>query len=221
MKKIYLILSLLLITGIANAQTPQFGVRARYSSAKMSTNQGNITSTTDAIQNIDAGLFAEIVYGDVSFQPGLAFIVKGGAQSSSVFTSTNNYSATATLKFNYLELPLNVVYNIKLNSGKIFFGGGPFIGYALSGKAKLETTSYNAGGSVIARESDSQKISFTSDTNDFKRFEVGINALAGFRFKDGLEINLGLGEGLTNITNDNNNKITHHTISGGLAYWFQ
>jgi len=225
MKKILSLFALILFAGIAAAQTPKFGIRARYTSAKMTTSQSGISSTSNAVTNVDAGFFAEMDYGLISFQPGLAFILKGGGNGSLIAPTTSgatSYSAVATeLSFKSLELPLNVLFNIKLKPGKLFLGGGPFIAYNLAGKAEFDINTYNFSGAPISHDHSSQKISFTSDPNDFKRFEVGLNAIAGFRLNNGIELNLGLGSGLTNITNDSYTKITNHTLSAGLGYFFK
>lgn len=222
MKKTLSICTLMLFAGLASAQTTKFGIKAGFTSAKLSATSGSLSSNTDAVKNFYGGVFAEAEFGQISFQPGLAYITKGGGSSDYAATSsTSSISAKSTLNFNYLELPLNVLYNVKLKPGKIFFGGGPYLAYGLSGTAKVEATTYNASGAVVSRNNVSEDVTWGSGTNDVKRFDVGLNALVGFRLNNGLELNLGLGAGLGNLSNDSSVSIKNQTLSAGLGYFFK
>jgi hypothetical protein len=55
------------------------------------------------------------------------FSTKGEKNSEDGFTSTYNLS--------YLELPINFVYKGALGNGYFLIGFGPYLGYAVMGKA--------------------------------------------------------------------------------------
>jgi Outer membrane protein beta-barrel domain len=81
----------------------------------------------------------------------------------------------------YLELPLNLLYKKSTAKGSFFIGGGP-------------APSFYIGESV-----------FYSGYQGFKKFDVGINILAGYELPIGFSINLHYTHGLLNITYDRSN----------------
>jgi len=81
----------------------------------------------------------------------------------------------------YLELPLNLLYKKTTAKGSFFIGGGP-------------APSFYIGESV-----------FYSGYEGFKKFDVGINFLAGYELPIGFSINLHYTHGLLNITYDRTN----------------
>ncbi len=123
------------------------------------------------------------------FQPGLLFTTKGAKNTSGLITS--NYSISS------IELPLNLVYRGSLGNGYVLVGFGPYVSYALMGKAKHE------GGSV-SYESD---IEFKNEiesgdpltTSYFKAFDAGGNVFVGYEMAGGLFIQLNTQLGMLNI----------------------
>ncbi|MEO7522793.1 MAG: outer membrane beta-barrel protein [Ferruginibacter sp.] len=123
------------------------------------------------------GLLANIEFGAVSLRPEINFIQKG---SRTDFGVGNDVYRRWSL--NYVEVPINFVYNVKIpRMGKIFFGLGPAIAMGMSGKIK-EKDSYSEG---------SYKIEFDGEKNprDYKvhlrGFDIGANILGGIQLKNG------------------------------------
>jgi hypothetical protein len=86
---------------------------------------------------------------------------------------------------NYLELPLNVVFRIPGGSGNVLLGTGVATAVALSGR---QTSS----GS-----SDTKKLNFGDDaTDDFARYDFGINVIAGYEFKNDFFVQLNYNYGI-------------------------
>jgi len=184
MKKITL---LLLTVSIATGVTAQarFGIKAGVNIANQNVKLTYLgfsgDQNGDAIAGFHIGGVAEIPLGsNFSFRPELLLSGKG-----SNFKSVQDDSATATAKIRpwYLELPLNIVYHHALHSGtKLYGGAGPSLAYGLFGKAKSGGVSddlFQDGG--------------------YKRFDVGINILAGVELKSGLTISANFTPGLANI----------------------
>lgn len=221
MKKAILLLSLMAATYTLSAQSVKFGIRGGLNLATVDrgmtlSGDGNYTKSIAAF---NGGLFANIGFGNWAVEPGLFYTGKG-YKSSTTYTSvtpgvpstTNNI--TGTVKFNYLELPVNILYNVKLAPGKVFFGAGPYVGYLLSGNAKSVTT-------VNGEKSPEQKYTYNigGDDNDLKRTDFGVNALAGFAFNSGFQISTGYGYGLTNIRqSDSKFKNRVFNVSVGFAF---
>ena len=185
-KSIYLLAGLFIIAGHSNAQKSSFGITVggAFSSYKIKAEQISITSKTKA--GFTAGLLASIALGPhFGFMPALNFVQKGGT-----YKSENSKDKTT---LNYIELPLNFVYNARSIAGNFFVGAGPSLSMGLSGKDKFEEN----GGRPV--ESD---IHFGSGSDDdLKGFEAGINILAGFQLRGGFLITANYNAGLSNIGN--------------------
>lgn len=108
-----------------------------------------------------------LVSKNIVFQPGLLYVRKGA-------NVANQYSYNEPLYFNYLEIPLNILYRPPSKKGMYFFGVG------LSPALRLNN-SYNYG-------------------NPLKTFDLGINILAGYQFPIGFSINLNYTYGILNVS---------------------
>lgn len=140
------------------------------------------------------------------FQPGLLFSTKGAKNEDVVLGTT----LTTTTNLSYIELPINFVYRGALGNGFVLVGFGPYAGYAIGGKVKVE------GGSV-AVEND---IEFKNvvETNDellvpyYKAFDAGANVFAGYEMAQGLFVQLNAQLGLIKI-NPEDKRITDDQTS--------
>ena len=96
-------------------------------------------------------------------------------------TKENSQNYFYRTDLTYLELPLNLLYKKSTAKGSFFIGGGP-------------APSFYIGESV-----------FYSGYQGFKKFDVGVNILAGYELPIGFSINLHYTHGLLNITYDRTN----------------
>ncbi len=121
-------------------------------------------------------------------QPALLYVSKGARQN---FQNGFNYP----MKYNYLELPLNILYKIKTGTGSYLLGGG------LSPALKLNSI---------------------RSANEIKSFDLGVNALAIYQFTLGFSVNLRYTYGLLNTSAAKNyfNKIQHKYFSLTAGYEF-
>jgi hypothetical protein len=225
MKKTLLIAALALMAGAATAQQNKvsWGIKASYTFAKISASVtdptfGSFSGNSGNLKSFGFGAFAEIYLGPKgSFQPGISYVRKGGTSitDDTDFSSGETVVSHDKTNFDYLEVPLNFLYNVPLKSGKVFIGMGPYLAMGLSAKNKTDVTSASGNTS-----SSSQSITFGSGVNELKRMDLGINALAGFRFDSGLEIGGGMGFGLSNLSNVSSVKTHNQTISISAGYFF-
>jgi len=149
----------------------------------------------DMILCYHAGLNIQIpIAQDIYFQPGLLFTVKGSENTVLILTSKYNLS--------YIELPLNLVYKGRLGNGYVMIGFGPYIGYAIMGKANFE------GGSVnIETDIEFQNLVESGDpiaTTYFKAFDAGGNIFGGYEMADGLFFQLNTQFGMIKINPEDN-----------------
>ncbi len=127
----------------------------------------------------------------MSFQAGLTpqlsvvsefyFMMKGGELKANNPLTTNK----TTLRLYTLELPVLVRYNV----GKFYLNAGPSIAYNMIGTKKIDDVSKN--------------VSFNDATDNFRRWDAGIQMGAGYRFKirqKSVVLDARYSYGLTNIS---------------------
>jgi hypothetical protein len=138
------------------------------------------------------------------FEPGLFFAQKGGVEKvdASVYGSYKSI-----VKLNYLEVPVNFVYSKR---DYFFFGFGPSVGFALSGKQKLK---YDSG-------KETYKIDFGSSTDDdLKGVDAGLTLLIGWHW-NGLFSLININTSFNNISNDRSQYFSNNYMCLGFGYRF-
>lgn len=113
----------------------------------------------------------------------LYYATKGGTLASGNSLTANK----STLKLYSAELPIMA----RFHAGRFYLNSGPYASYLFGGRMK--TSGPEAG-----------TISF-NNTDGFKRFEMGVQAGAGYVFdvkKGKLAIDVRYGHGLTSVSND-------------------
>lgn len=202
MKKAFLLVSFLVVMQTLSAQSVKFGIKGGLNIATVNRGPLNADNASKSIVTYNGGLSADIGFGNWSVQPGLFYSLKGYKANSTFIINnpggsvppTSIGSIDATVKYNYLELPVNVLSNVKVAFGKVFFGGGPYMGYLLSANAKSVETIDGA-----AQPEQKTKYTVGGDSGDFKKTDFGLNALAGFAFNNGFQLSVDYGYGFTNI----------------------
>jgi predicted nucleic-acid-binding Zn-ribbon protein len=104
------------------------------------------------------------------------------------------------LNFTYLEVPVNLVFNIAAGNGNLFVGGGPYLAYGIYGKSK---SSYTSNGENLAKTyniTDAEFNLFSGEYKMYDPFDWGLNLLAGYEFSGGFFIKAGYNFGLTTIS---------------------
>lgn len=211
MKKLIITLSIVASTFAAFSQTNQvkIGIKAGVTLPTISAVGG--ASAYDGPEPPDYKMSTSFYIGGTvdlpvsdlfSIQPGLTLIGKGGKAQvyfSNFEPGPGLYVFQGDYKLNtmYLDIPVNAVFNFNIGRGKIFFGGGPYYGFAISGKTKTEGITIN--GANQANQSSKQDVKFGKN-EDLQRSDYGLNFLAGFELNNGLNIHAGYGLGLKTIT---------------------
>jgi hypothetical protein len=187
MKNSIFTFTFLLLFQLANAQDKaRFGVRAGVISAKQKT--GSLSSPSLLSYSFGVLLDKPLSNQKISFQPNLLFTIKGGGA-----TKTSSSINFIEAKYNYLELPANILFNL---SEILSIGGGPYLAYALSGKVGEKEVSFD-------------------DNSSIKRIDYGYNLQA--------QINISKGFGLTlnyNKSFPNKNSVTNGYFGGGVFKMF-
>ncbi len=211
-----------------------FIVKAQLFYAQGGVNFANISK--DNAGNVkDANTLTTFNVG-LMFRPGLSEVVDietgllltgQGAKANSYFNGGSDY---VKAKFNplYLQIPVNLVVNIPLQSStKLFAYAGPYVAMGVAGKSKIETKL----GPI--ESSRSASIKFNNDNpltsgqegaayDRLKRFDAGANFGAGVQLSGFiLKANYGLGltkinSKQTNNSDDQKNKYRTLSVSVGI-----
>ena len=200
--KLTLLLSFIVLIKYAEAQNFSFGINAGATLASYKVKASSVSLTSKSKVGFTAGIISSISMGKhASFQPALSFLQEGGTFKED--------GSTDKTTLNYLELPLNFVFNTSSSKGKFFAGAGPCFSFGLSGTDKYEDEAGNK---------EDTKINFGSSVeDDLKPFEISGNLLAGYQFKSGLSFTLNYNAGLNNILNtDGETDAKYHNRYFGL-----
>lgn len=205
-------------------------IKGGYNLANISTNNDGTMDAAKGLSSFHAGAVVDIPIAPVlSLQPGLLLTGKGS--KANYYLDANNHSDNyVKSSFNplYLELPVNLLLKFPIgNDARIFAGAGPYAAMGIGGKSKTETS---VGGVVTTTSRD---IKFNNDDpttaeqegaryDRLKKFDFGINALAGVEFNRFL-VGVNYGWGLekinstqTNNTQNGNNKYRTLSVSLGV-----
>ncbi len=141
--------------------------------------KNNYTSRT----GIHFGFIANIPFGTGSnfyFQPGILFANKGRKFSQSYDTTVSQtLYVNSSEFFNYLDVPLNLVYKFRLGkTAKFIIGAGPYASFFYTGKLRTETMSKD--GHLTVDENKDPAVG--NGAGKYAVLDYGANGLAGFEF---------------------------------------
>jgi hypothetical protein len=198
------------LAGFSFAQSLNFGFKAGLNFSTLKASSNGITLTSSNSTGFHIGAVADIGFENVSLQPGILYSTKGGTYGSDA-----EAGGSVKLTLNYIEVPVNILYHFPVVVGKVFIGGGPYVGYGISGKGTLTGSATSTGSGT-----ESQNLTFGSGPDDTKNPDYGINFLGGIRFKTGLSLSIGYGLGLGNLSNDTSGTIKNNVTSVSIGYFF-
>lgn len=152
-----------------------------------------------------AGVVLEASRGNFAFQPALVFSQKGERMNTSLsasgFAGNSTFQTATTNRYNWLEIPLNVVYTLHGDHGLQVFAG-PYVALGVGGRQRGSTTAVSYYGPAydpipgLERPID-ERISYGEGTNN-RRLDVGVNLGVGYR-QGPVQLQLGYGLGLRNL----------------------
>jgi hypothetical protein len=215
--------SLLLSAASASAQTAfSLGVRGGLNRAQLATRgAGNDyprrTLDASALYAWQAGVTLEARRGNLALQPALLFSQKGLRFTTATtivgVAGTDTWESTGTNRFNWLELPLHIVYTQHGDHGLQLFAG-PYVALAVGGHKQGNTTNHSWTGATYDNSLD-QKHSYSS-LSDSKRIDAGLDFGVGYR-QGPLQVQLSYGLGLRNL-HDLTQRVASESGSYDAAY---
>ena len=187
------VMVLMMATSVKSfSQTSKFSISIN--SLTTNFNYGKSNSILQPYKKDFKGLQAGVSYQAgispvFSVVPELYWAMKGGTLKA------NNplTGGKSTLRLYSVEMPVLA----RLHVSKLFLNAGPYAGYTFSGRMKIDK-------SETVPET-STKVSFGNSINDFKRWDFGVLAGAGYNFTIGntpLTLDARYGYGLTNLSKD-------------------
>jgi hypothetical protein len=198
--KALILLSFLLLTGIAQAQI-SIGVRAGANLANVSLSDTTDLEIGEPKTRIGSILGAVLEMGiteKLAIQAEPSFIQKGWRVKESTELLGQSFKIDGNYTFNYIDVPILAKLRFNGENTGLYAFAGPTFGYMISGKYKL-TTEF-AG----QKETEEEKLDFDEEEG-INRFDVGATLGAGF------QLNLGGGRlffdarynlGLSNIADE-------------------
>lgn len=184
------------------AQKVRVGAKAGLNLSEVRTNDKEENKEIGIRPSIHAGLVFDInINKNLSFQPQVLYSGRGANE--------DHEDHKDIYKFNSIELPLNLLYRSGNKSGSFFIGGGPSIGYNLSGS--LEATD---------DPNENFDFEFGSGDGEIRRIDLGVNVLAGYELKNGLFFSANYTRGLTNWLNVSTSTWRNNNLGVSVGYFF-
>ena len=155
--------------------------------------------------------YADFSLGNkLSLQPGVSLQSKGDKY-------TLDGDKAATWNVMSIEIPVNLIYSIAAgNTGSVFLGAGPYAGFNIAGKSKIESIGAPSFGVVGEKD-----LKFSGDNRDQNLIDAGANFLLGYKFNKGFLINAEYGLGISDLhPKEKNDHLHNRTLRFGIGYQF-
>ncbi|MDZ4667130.1 MAG: porin family protein [bacterium] len=198
-----------------------FGIYGGINFQNINGQAANSTKLTNSlVTKFHIGINEEFpIAPDFFFQAGIQYIGKGASGNVQYIENGTPYTINRNINLNYVEIPLNLIYKPLLGSGNLILGFGPYIGYAINGKATFS-------GNNAPTNSDIKFIETapTSDNNNliyYKRLDVGANFMVGYQFQKGLFLVLNSQLGLVPINAKTSTNLVNKNTGFGLSLGYR
>jgi Outer membrane protein beta-barrel domain len=156
-----------------------------------------------AVTTFSAGLVAEFKLSKLfKIRSELLYFQKGWEHYLYDNTKGSYYVFQNYYKINYLEIPVRIDYGTPVGAGRAYIGIGPSLSYGLSGTQHSVYTPIP--GSTVKPYDTSYSVKLGSDSGDFKRIQIGLNAVIGYEFRFGLFLQISYDLGFNGIVSSAN-----------------
>jgi hypothetical protein len=206
MKSLFLSILVILyvITGFSQVSYGLTG-SLNLANQKIKASEGGLTVARNgsSIVSFQVGGFADITLSkNISFAPELMLSGEG----CNIPGNDPNTGESITLNFRayYLRIPLNLLFETELRgNAKFFIGAGPDFGFGLFGKSSVGFSSTN-----------------TFQDSLFKRFDLGLNLIAGVELAAGVRLSLNYDLGLSSIVGSTFSSLVGNASGGETIHWY-
>ena len=209
MKKVILSAVAIMLFGFMSAQEKEksksdvkFGAKGGINFANLS---GDDAGDATMYVGLNVGLFVEIPVTDkLIIQPELLYSAQGSKSEGPLVVDGSLYDVKATLKFNYINVPVMFKYKVV---EKFSLEAGPYVGFLTAAKVKVEVAGYG---------------SETEDIKDIvKSTDYGLALGMNYEFSDVIFTNARFQGGLTQIGDSGDgDDIKNSVFQLGLGFRF-
>lgn len=147
------------------------------------------------------GVVAQYELSDKLFIRSGINCLQHGVNLSAKLDPTVNLRVTAENRLNYLQVPVNVLYNVPFGNAKLYAGLGGYGSYGISGESK-QTTRY-----ILPDDDETVTIeklkAFKKEEQGgagFKKGDIGASALAGVKLSNGVFAHIGYQLSFANLS---------------------
>lgn len=222
-----IMLAMLSCTAVAqNSVKPPMGVSSIgiYGGANFQNINGKDASgaklENTMVKKFHIGLNYEIpIAPEFYFQVGFQYIGKGAKGPIPYTDNAGTRTINREIKMNYLEVPLNLVYKPVVGKGNFILGFGPYLGYAINGKAKFAGSNPPADMDIVFIKTTPE-----GDVNNlanFKKMDVGGNSFFGYQFLSGFNLIFNAQLGLIDINSDVTTQLANKNTGFGLSLGYR
>ncbi len=137
---------------------------------------------------LNLGLGVNIPINDnFSFEPGLRFVQKGSVIKEDYNESTFGISlkANTNLRYDYLEIPLNMQYQVEMGDWYLSFYAGPTVSFLADFRMRSESEIQIFGMQEKQSSDTKTDINLKKDIREsLMLFDLGLNAGVQLRYRD-------------------------------------
>jgi hypothetical protein len=170
-----------------------------------------------------AGIVLDEPFGETfSLMTGVFYSARGGNIKYSSTSVDNGSTVTQTtdgyVRLDYVEIPINILYNIRTKGdNRWFFGGGPYVAMAWGGLIGFDRV-YNKGNGnqVSTRVLLPAWVGYETD-DDFTPLDAGLQVQAGFEILKGIYTRAHASYGFVDI-NPTQNKMKNAGVGVTVGY---
>lgn len=226
-KFIPLLLLALLSAGISLYAQVSIGIGGGYtlSATQIKESSGyksNGIGTRSQLKNWHADLVINIpVYEKLYLQPLIRYVTKGAYLKPMALQQDAIVESANKIRLHYLEVPVNLILKIPISSGKLVFGGGPYLAYGLAGSYNLDIV-YN--GRVV--QTNTESVAFSDRDRGItpgirlSRWDAGGNIMIGVELNDMIMINGNFSKGWLNLDRSNGSTVKNSYIGLSVGILF-
>lgn len=167
------------------------------------------TVTNSARSGGEAGLVAQIsLTTHWTVQPAVLYAQKGFAFVEKAYDAPYNYSYQGKyhFRFNYLTVPLNVVYGQQPGGQGLQVFAGPYLGMLLGGRYTSSQSGQYGGSGPARAQSHAGKVEAGATYDNrpdgpyvSRGLDAGLQVGLGYGFASGLQVQAGYSQGLRNL----------------------
>ena len=174
------------------------------------------------LPSFNVGLVAEFGVSESFFIESGLYLSSKGLRAEYINPDPNFSKETfeGTLSISYLEVPLSASFKVELGGVKLNVFAGPYLGIAIAGKNKVQTSNeyelnYGTPDTIVDLKFG------TTENDNFKRTDLGLNFGAGLQIEN-FVVRAQYGLGFTNLDpkSDNDGELKNRVISVSAAYMF-